>query len=453
MCAFLETSDVVAAPLSMTAKPVLDIHTDPDAIMGQVQQEGDSQRRYRFRYTTLEGYFLQDDPRTKAAEFDFMKTNFGLVQRPYDSDEDLPDRGEGMTPWQRFQHHLTSLNNAARRKRHEADGDSTTQYRLLFLGRHGNGYHNIAERYYGSEAWDCHYSMLDGDPEGVVTWSDAHLSREGRRQAKEVNGFWRTQIAAQKMNLPQSYYVSPLDRALETAEITFDGLVASFNPVVMERLREGTGLHTCDRRSPVSYIRQRYPKYIVTRDPFLTETDQFWDAELREPDEALALRLGRLMDQIMADEDSERISFTSHSGAIGAVLYVLGHRQFSLATGAVIPVLVQVDKIPLDADAANRPSKRHGGKAEGVKHAQLAGYDDASKDDEDHKDGNESSQQRPDAEEEDDKSTWQPKPPCPPDLDLADIGLRRWGMNLGEFVTGVENGTVKLEEVAFRYAA
>ncbi|EXJ88804.1 hypothetical protein A1O3_01868 [Capronia epimyces CBS 606.96] len=446
----------VGASLSTAGQPVLDIHTDPDSTAsagtgGGQHDQAEKKKKYQFRYTTLQGYFLQDDLRTKAAEFDFMKTNFGLIQRPYDSDETLPDRGQGMTAWQRFEHHITSLNDAAGRKRHGTGGNVITQYKLLFLARHGNGYHNIAERYYGGEAWDCYYSMLDGDPDGVTSWSDAHLSKEGRRQAKEVNDFWRSQLAEQKMSLPQSYYVSPLDRALETAEITFDGLLPFFNPTVIERLREGTGIHTCDRRSVVSYIRQRYPDYIVTRDPFLTETDQFWDAELRETDDALAIRLGKLLDQVMVDEIGERISFTSHSGAIGAILHVLGHRQFSLGTGAVIPVFVRVDKVAVDADGRDRLSRRHGGKAEGGKPAQSQTSDNVEKNEE--YDDNQPFPPKPDLEEEDDKSSWQPKPPCPPGLDLANVGLKRWGLSLKDFLTGVENGTVKLEEVAFRYAA
>lgn len=31
-------------------------------------------------------------------------------------------------------------------------------YRLLFLGRHGDGYHNAAESEYGTEAWDVRSS-------------------------------------------------------------------------------------------------------------------------------------------------------------------------------------------------------------------------------------------------------------------------------------------------------
>ena len=32
-------------------------------------------------------------------------------------------------------------------------------YRLLFLGRHGEGYHNVAEDEYGTEAWDVRVSL------------------------------------------------------------------------------------------------------------------------------------------------------------------------------------------------------------------------------------------------------------------------------------------------------
>ena len=28
------------------------------------------------------------------------------------------------------------------------------QYKLLYMGRHGEGYHNVAEAFYGTPAWD-----------------------------------------------------------------------------------------------------------------------------------------------------------------------------------------------------------------------------------------------------------------------------------------------------------
>lgn len=435
----------MGVPLIMAGQKVLDVHTDPAAGAGAgsdtKEQAQEKTKSYQFKYTTLPGYFLQDDPRTPAEGFQFMNTNFGLVERPYDSDESLPDHGQGQTSWRRFEHHITSLNHAAAEPHLEREDGAGARYKLIFLGRHGNGYHNIAERYYGGEAWDCHFSTLDGDPDGIMTWSDAHLSEEGRRQAAEVNTFWKSQIKDQEMSLPEAYFVSPLDRAMETAEITFQDLLGptpNSQPIVMERLREGTGIHTCDRRSSVSQIRQRYPTSLTNRDPLLTETDEFWDATLREPDDALTGRLGKLLDAVLESpqgDESERISFTSHSGAIGAILRVLGHRPFALGTGAVIPVFLKVDKIP----RGGPPRRRHGGDAEGGRHAHV---------DDDGDEGDDSEHDSVDALASD-RSKWKTKPSCPAGMDLVNIGRERWGMGLKEYLAGVENGTVKVDEVAF----
>jgi broad specificity phosphatase PhoE len=193
----------------------------------------------------------------------------------------------------------------------------------------------------------------------------------------------------------------------------------------MERLREGTGIHTCDRRSTKTYIKSNYPDFVADKDPFLTEEDTYWDADLRETDEALANRLRKLLDHVMATDNHERISMTAHSGAIGAILSVIGHRRFALNTGAVIPVLVQAEPIVEEADV----SKRHGGKAEGGNHANDDG-------------GNT-------AQTSEDRSQWQAKPDCPAGMNLKHIGQQRWNMGLKEYLAGIEDGSVKIEEVDF----
>lgn len=409
----------------MSGQRVLDIHTDPDLDAGG---EGGTQHtagqglHQKYRYTTLGGYFLQDEQATNPTGFDFTKTNFGLIDRAYDSDRSLPNNGQDSTGWERFEHHVSQLNEQAKDASHGSSPTSQVCYRLLFLGRHGNGYHNVAERYYGPEAWDCHYSALDGDQEGIMTWADAHLTKEGIRQAKDANTFWKRQIKEQRISLPQSYYVSPLDRAMETANVTFGDLETSgqgFRPTVMERAREGTGIHTCDRRSTVTYIKSRFPNFVTTADPLLTETDEFWDPDLRETDEALSIRQGKLLDSIFVKDSNERISVTAHSGAISMLLRAIGHRKFALATGAVIPVLVKAEPV------SEQPSRRHGDEPDTVTGGN--GLED----------------------ERGDRSKWQPIPACPAHLNLDTIGQERWDMGLREFLSGVENGTVQIEEVAF----
>ena len=59
----------------------------------------------------------------------------------------------------------------------------------------------------------------------------------GEKQAEEVYEFWRAHLSEQGGGIPppESYYVSPLTRAIQTAEITFEKLgIATFKPVVKE---------------------------------------------------------------------------------------------------------------------------------------------------------------------------------------------------------------------------
>lgn len=162
-----------------------------------------------------------------------------------------------------------------------------------------------------------------------------------------VSAFWSTQLSLQKVSLPQSYYASPLDRALHTAQLTFSALPTPpehpFEPTVKELLREVNGIHTCDRRSSRTYIAEHYPNYTI--ETGFAEEDLLWVPDLRESDSALTARLGELLEDIFSHDESIFISMTSHGGAIAAILRVVGHRPFSLRTGAVVPVLVKVEKV------------------------------------------------------------------------------------------------------------
>jgi broad specificity phosphatase PhoE len=284
-----------------------------------------------FKYSTVSGFFAQSDPTTDDKTFDFMAENFGLIEKPYNTDSDLPATS---SQWARFAHKLATLN---------ARSPVEVEYRLLFLGRHGQGYHNVAEAHFGTEMWDCYYSTLDGTAN--MSWADAHLTPLGVKQAEDVAAFWKREME-KGMPMVQSWYVSPLDRALRTAEITFEKLLAgrkeSFKPVVKEMIREGIGIHTCDRRSSLSYIRTTYPHYLVESE--FSETDPLWVPDLREPGSAQTIRLRGLLDDVFGSDRSTWISVTSHGGTIQSILRVVGHRAFGLGTGGVLPVLVKVER-------------------------------------------------------------------------------------------------------------
>ncbi|PGG95526.1 hypothetical protein AJ79_10007 [Helicocarpus griseus UAMH5409] len=286
-----------------------------------------------YEYSTVTGYFLQDDPATDPADFDYTVSAFGLINQTYDTDAEFDPKHE-KTQWERFARKLESLNAHAGRD---------TEFRLFYMGRHGEGFHNVAEQFYGTEAWDCYWSKLEGND--TVTWADAHLTETGKEQALLAHDTWAAQMK-NHIPLPQIYYVSPLDRCLQTANLTFNGLPLpdnkAFKPVVKELLRETLGIHTCDRRSPTTHIITTYPSY--TLEPNFAPTDPLWEPDLRESNSARTVRLRKLLDDIVASDGgkSTYVSLTAHSGAITSLLEVVGHRAFKLATGGVIPVLVRV---------------------------------------------------------------------------------------------------------------
>lgn len=102
------------------------------------------------------------------------------------------------------------------------------------------------------------------------------------------------------------------------------------------------GEHTCDRRSAASVIASEYPQYRF--EPGFAEEDVLWDPKNRESDQHRNERLACLLNDIFAHDESTYISLTAHSGAITSILEVIGHRKFPLATGAVIPVVVEATR-------------------------------------------------------------------------------------------------------------
>lgn len=262
------------------------------------------------QYSTVTGYFLQDENSTNPSTFDFKTTNFGILNRTYPTDNVSDPRHE-KTQWQRFAAQLAALNIFASRN---------TEYKLLYMGRHGEGYHNAAESYYGTPAWNCFWSEKDGN--GTVTWADAHLTPNGIAQAQAANAFWASEIRTQKIPTPQNYYTSPLTRCLATANLTFSGLNLPrdhpFVPEVKELFREGISGHTCDRRSSKTYIQENFPSYRI--EPGFAENDPLWEALHGETSTDQDIRSKTVLDDVFSSDRRSYLSITSHSGEIASIL-------------------------------------------------------------------------------------------------------------------------------------
>ena len=68
----------------------------------------------------------------------------GLLNRSYETDAEF-DPSSQKTQWERFAYYVKSLSEHA---------SSGIQYKLLYLARHGEAYHNTAISYYGTGCWE-----------------------------------------------------------------------------------------------------------------------------------------------------------------------------------------------------------------------------------------------------------------------------------------------------------
>lgn len=192
----------------------------------------------------------------------------------------------------------------------------------------------------------CYWSLKDGN--ATANWKDPDLTINGIEQAEIANAFWKHEIATQHIPFLQTYYTSPLTRCLRTAEITFSDIPTPeyypFAPKVREFFRERISLHTCDWRSNKTYIEDRFPQFEIQDD--FPEYDPYWNGVTGETSDAQDARSKKALDDVFSTDDHTWISITSHSGEITSILRVLGHQEFSLNTGAVIPVLVKAEFSP-----------------------------------------------------------------------------------------------------------
>ncbi|KAN0097173.1 Histidine phosphatase superfamily [Tylopilus felleus] len=275
------------------------------------------------KYETVPGFFIQDDPDTRSYAKDPVRTTpprFGLI-------DERPDR------WTTFAAEIHNLN---------ATAPASVQYKVFFIGRHGEGFHNVAEAKYGKKAWDEHWSKLNGD--GEIVWGpDSHLTASGEQQAWDAHSAWETERGF-GVPVPGKFYTSPLTRAIRTNQITFeDTIVSGLKTTIVENVREQYGIHTCDKRRTRSEIHKAFPEY--TLEAGFTEADLLWTPDYRETHDDVNRRVTSALDTIFHSDHEQFISITTHGGFIGGFLRVCHHRPWFLPTGGIIPVVVKASAV------------------------------------------------------------------------------------------------------------
>ncbi|RLV91888.1 putative phosphoglycerate mutase [Spathaspora sp. JA1] len=263
----------------------------------------------KWTFEPVDGFFLQSDTETNDMEFRYTLQDFGICK-----------------PWTELVTHLDKLNSEA---------ETGVKYRLLFLARHGQGWHNVVTKKYSKSEWFSKWRYIGTD--GDLVWgTDAKLTQLGIDQAVENHQAWKLQLA-KGCPIPQRFYVSPLSRSINTHNITWPNTT----PIVVDNLRETIGVHLCHKRNTRTGILESFPN--VEFEPGFSEDDELFDkvySDTREELHQQFLRIHGVLSDLF-DRDESVVSITSHAGTIRSFITVIGHRKFTIPTGGMIPIVVK----------------------------------------------------------------------------------------------------------------
>lgn len=271
-----------------------------------------------WKFEVVPGFFRQSDPETDLYTFDYINEDFGL-KKPL---------------WQHLIDEVTELNK---------NSPPTEQYKVLFLARHGQGWHNHAIHMYGQKDWNEIYGKQLTN--GEIVWGpDPYLTPLGENQAKDNNAAWKKQLA-KGAPMPQAFYCSPFTRSIQTLVGTWDG-ITDYHFEIKEDVRETMGLHYCDQRVSKSEIEKRHAGVSFHFEPGFEEEDVYFQDDYRETTAEQAYRAHRFLNFLYekdfeAEEPHQFVNVTSHSGTIRCFIMALGHRDFAIGTGGMIPVVVK----------------------------------------------------------------------------------------------------------------
>jgi hypothetical protein len=109
----------------------------------------------RFKFQGLSGFFFdfaQEQAQQNPVIAATTLPSLGLVAKPYDTDHLVGSpllQTKAEKPWQRFKAYVDSLNAQ----------DPSTTYKVMYLTRHGFGYHSSFMAQVGRAAWNVSISV------------------------------------------------------------------------------------------------------------------------------------------------------------------------------------------------------------------------------------------------------------------------------------------------------
>ena len=179
--------------------------------------------------------------------------------------------------------------------------------KVVHFIRHGQGFHNVAQKeWYAAGKPGVPYT-IDTDPDGS-RYGDAQLTPVGIGQATDLQ-------AQTKGLVPELLVLSPMRRAMKTGLLAFDKQVKAGDlPVIcVELAHEIAGKHTCDKRLNRSELMEAFPEVNWELSAVPTEEDPYWgDGRTREQITSVASRADQFLAWLRARPE-KHVAVATHS--------------------------------------------------------------------------------------------------------------------------------------------
>ncbi|KAG6591117.1 Phosphoglycerate mutase family [Phytophthora cinnamomi] len=207
--------------------------------------------------------------------------------------------------------------------------------KVVYLVRHAQGTHNVAEQKYGVGRWEDELARTD-------EFLDPDLTPFGVEDTKAKGP---PSIAAElQQGMPpiERVVVSPLSRTIQTAQTFFAKDQVTGRPLLcMESCREVLDCYTFDKRRPLSEIKHKFPD--VDFSLIEHEHDVLWSPTHHETDEEIYERARCFLSELFDAVPERFVVVVSHVCFIQAVCAVTMARgiDFRPDNCEVVPLVLE----------------------------------------------------------------------------------------------------------------
>lgn len=179
--------------------------------------------------------------------------------------------------------------------------------KVVHFQRHGQGYHNLIYTMmsdFGSPVEDIYDTDPKRNPFVRSELADSPLTSLGREQCLEKREL------ANSLN-PELIVVSPLHRAVQTAQLTFADFMGDIRFVGHDLCREELGLLVCNKRRPLSETIREFPH--VDFSMTSGEEDRLWMPDERESPLDKSKRIYSFLADYIQLRTEKEIAVVGHS--------------------------------------------------------------------------------------------------------------------------------------------